>query len=507
MVQKAKAFVILAMAYWLVALHGGSVYAEPKLTLDRVEIEPSPLGPGHIVRTYASAITLEGGVIPVVGKNAWQLFVGKRKIQAPYLATTTTSRPKPVAIAFVVAATFEFSQEMPSFTEAIQNTIATLPKDSKVWIASYSETTTGGHRPQKVRTAKKQLQQISPETVDGEAVLLQAVNRALSSLKSFRRRHPEEYRPMIVVLSNGVDSSSEKEKFFTVARRAHNLSIPIHSMAYSPSDNRYPLLGLGTLSKISRGTFRWIRSEAGISPQFANLSKEIAEQYIISFFTDGSELPNKKLTLHHGQLISNPVRATAVSCGTTPCAQGAYCAGATCVPTPSVVKERLLFWLWRIGLALLALLGLSFIAAVLTSRSSESQHGEQQQGNNAKAPRRGSAKQGNYSPTRTKKASKATTTTMATVTCLSGPSTGKRFSINDGTVIGKQAPAQIVIADSELDNRHARFKREVDGAWMLLDCGSKTGTYVGGKRIKAERIASGQLIRVGVTELRFQIST
>jgi FHA domain len=52
--------------------------------------------------------------------------------------------------------------------------------------------------------------------------------------------------------------------------------------------------------------------------------------------------------------------------------------------------------------------------------------------------------------------------------------------------------------------RHARFEPRPDGVW-LSDMGSTNGTYVNGSRLDGPRkLASGDVVRIGATDLRFE---
>ena len=51
--------------------------------------------------------------------------------------------------------------------------------------------------------------------------------------------------------------------------------------------------------------------------------------------------------------------------------------------------------------------------------------------------------------------------------------------------------------------RHARFEPRQDGVW-LHDLGSSNGTFVNGSRLtRPRKLAPGDLIRIGETDLRF----
>jgi FHA domain len=58
--------------------------------------------------------------------------------------------------------------------------------------------------------------------------------------------------------------------------------------------------------------------------------------------------------------------------------------------------------------------------------------------------------------------------------------------------------------DEFASSRHVRFEPRRDGVWVQ-DLGSTNGTYVNGIRIDgARRLAPGDVVRVGETDLRFE---
>ena len=59
-------------------------------------------------------------------------------------------------------------------------------------------------------------------------------------------------------------------------------------------------------------------------------------------------------------------------------------------------------------------------------------------------------------------------------------------------------------ADDFASAEHARFEPRRDGVWVV-DVGSTNGTYVNGSRIQRPRkLASGDVVRIGGTDLRFE---
>jgi pSer/pThr/pTyr-binding forkhead associated (FHA) protein len=83
---------------------------------------------------------------------------------------------------------------------------------------------------------------------------------------------------------------------------------------------------------------------------------------------------------------------------------------------------------------------------------------------------------------------------------------GEDFALNSSQVtIGRGLRNDIAIAADEYASaRHARFEPRQDGVWVQ-DLGSTNGTYLNGARLEQpRRLAPGDIIRVGETDLRFE---
>ena len=71
--------------------------------------------------------------------------------------------------------------------------------------------------------------------------------------------------------------------------------------------------------------------------------------------------------------------------------------------------------------------------------------------------------------------------------------------------VGRGANNDVSISGDEYASaRHARFEPRRDGVW-IEDVGSTNGTFVNGIRLTRERrLASGDVVRIGETDLRFE---
>jgi pSer/pThr/pTyr-binding forkhead associated (FHA) protein len=83
---------------------------------------------------------------------------------------------------------------------------------------------------------------------------------------------------------------------------------------------------------------------------------------------------------------------------------------------------------------------------------------------------------------------------------------GSRFELNAKPItLGRAASNDIRLGDDEFaSGRHARIEPRRDGVWVE-DSGSTNGTYVNGTRLaRAQKLTSGDVIRVGETDLRYE---
>jgi two-component system, cell cycle response regulator len=87
--------------------------------------------------------------------------------------------------------------------------------------------------------------------------------------------------------------------------------------------------------------------------------------------------------------------------------------------------------------------------------------------------------------------------TQATLTVVSGPSTGRAFSVQGETIIGRGREAQVRIDDAGSSRAHARIIPTGEGVYVLEDMGSLNGTFVDGKRIDRTELRSGDRINIG----------
>jgi two-component system cell cycle response regulator len=86
--------------------------------------------------------------------------------------------------------------------------------------------------------------------------------------------------------------------------------------------------------------------------------------------------------------------------------------------------------------------------------------------------------------------------TRAVVTVVSGPGSGRVFSVAGVAVLGRGKECQVRIDDGGASRTHARIT-DAGGRYVLEDMGSTNGTFVDGRRIERAELKSGDRIHMG----------
>jgi len=103
----------------------------------------------------------------------------------------------------------------------------------------------------------------------------------------------------------------------------------------------------------------------------------------------------------------------------------------------------------------------------------------------------------------------------AEVEFVAGPLAGQVFPlVADITTIGSVAGNSIVLPDPEVSKKHLAIRRDADGSpnrvpngvsgYELADLGSVNGVFVNGQRMAKRLLTTGDLIRLGTSEMVFR---
>jgi DNA-binding SARP family transcriptional activator len=82
---------------------------------------------------------------------------------------------------------------------------------------------------------------------------------------------------------------------------------------------------------------------------------------------------------------------------------------------------------------------------------------------------------------------------------------GVRLELGSRTwTVGRHPDCDVVLSDPRVSRRHAEV-RPVQGGYELVDLGSSNGTRVGDQEVARQRLADGDVVHVGTSELRLSL--
>jgi FHA domain len=526
-----------------------SAHAQSKsVTLDAVTLEPSRLTGYHRLRAYVSAMTLEGDLLDVTPGNL-RLMVGGSALRAPYGVGHFALSDAELSVVIVIEAAFEYAQVLPTIQEVLaEELLAKLPDRSRVAIVGYGESVQSG-RLQNLKAARAKLAAMAPDQGPSDPALLESVEHGLALFRRVKTDPPgRPMRKVLVVISDGRDRMGDRERVTSVGQRANRDGVRILTLAFSPTNARRPLLNLGELSKQSRGTFRWLRTESKQSwqVQLARVREQIEEQKVFTYFLDEEEtdrLAGKRISAALAQppgpeLVSNDLKIPEPGCAKDPCAAGQWCLSGKCVTPRQEDSRGVLGWLAvLIGLVAAALVALGAVGYFLSRRHAKGHPGHPGHAGHPGHPGHpgmpghpGSQPPGvpgapgvvpggypgmpssqppagqiqpQYPGSQPPAAHAAHAVAGPQLYIASGPRAGQRVALFHGFSIGKAPNSSLVIDDGFASTTHAQIVMDGRGYCTIYDRGSTNGTFVNGVRVTEMALEHGASLRIGGTELRF----
>jgi hypothetical protein len=481
-----------------------------RVVVDRIDHEPASIG-GTRLQITMSALTLQGQLIDLTDPKTIKTYLNGTEIKAPYALGTFRGTDDAAAIVIVVESMIDYTEVMPAIAETLDGSLlaALDDKSTTVAILPYGEAV-GTGRLTSVKTARGKATALASDGSTGDPALLETIERGLSLLKH-AKTEPEgrPLRKMIIVISDGRDRANDPARVIQIGDRAAKESVRIHSFAFSPTDQRKPLLNLGELSKRSFGTFRWLQRDKADSwaPAFEQLRDEINRQYVLTYFVGADEDPGgKKLRIETvGRVVakSNELKVPAATCNGEVC--GGYCTGTVCA-VPQVASGRgILGWVLLIGgIAIGGFIVLLALGFVLTKLGKGKSGPAVAPGLNPAAQAAAAAHIAAAQAAAAQQAAPAQQVISGPhLIFLNGPRTGERVALRNGFSIGKAPGNDMLIEDGFTSSQHAQIGMDHFGNCRLYDRGSTNGTFVNGVRVQEYVLEHGVSLRIGSTELRF----
>ncbi len=495
----------------------GADASKPRLRLER--IDPSEFESDGIIRVFASLVELEGAVVDDRAGPSFVLKMGRKTIGKPMKAQkqvveaplppqapkgkgqkgdpgktprgkgkkAAAPAPAPTPAALPVRAPAE-PDPLDKVKEAAHALLEGLGPKHRVLLIDYGADVTPHPPFRPAQSLDGDVDDLVPDGEAGDLSLVRALNAALLELG---RPRPDGRwaRQMIVVISDGLNSQMDHRTFRALGDAAARAHVPIHTIAFSPHDERGPLLNLGEISKRSHGTFRWARTADDLRAQIDTLGEQLNKQYVLTYKLEGvRSLEGKSFQLVSEDLVSN-----AYNIGDVP-----------------VTRSLMPWWLWL--LAGLVIAG-GVVAIVMVRRrpkkpmkfSPYKTGGTQAQATPPQAtpPR---APQPQRAPSQPAAAVvTAPAATRGVLIVVSGALAGQRLAVAASPITIGKGPSTLQINDDPtVSTRHAEVAQR-GGAFVVTDLGSTNGTFVNNQRIaQPTRLTDGDLLRFGNTQMKFR---
>jgi predicted component of type VI protein secretion system len=78
-----------------------------------------------------------------------------------------------------------------------------------------------------------------------------------------------------------------------------------------------------------------------------------------------------------------------------------------------------------------------------------------------------------------------------------------RHELTGQAIVGRSPDCDVVVRDVLLSRHHCRFESK-DGAWVVVDLGSKNGTFIEGRKVECQPLSDADIVRCGRTRIIFR---
>ncbi|MSP61401.1 MAG: FHA domain-containing protein [Myxococcales bacterium] len=468
---------------------------KPRCRLER--LDPALLKDDKL-RLYAGVIELEGQFVEGMTPGQFTLLIDRKPAGKAEKVQAFSSVKEEVDVALVVEVAAQYKKALENVKEALREFLDDQPASMKVSLITFGSDF-GKVAPKFIGAPMMsgQLDDLSPDDDSADVRMADAIRFALGELKKLEPSEPGKVPPrrVIVLVSDGLNAKMDRLTFKKLGDDAARAGVPIHTIAYSPIDERGPLLNLGELSKRSNGTFRWAKNATDLKEQLDTLGDEIRKQYVITFPVDLSTTEKHSFGLVCGALRSNVLGG-----------RGQF--GSVVVATAGMA------WYWWVLILLGAALALLF-ALGLFLQWREKRKGQPALPGGPKQPKPAKIKPAvpgkatGPQPIAARAPVQAASVRGGTLMAVTGGLYGQRFPLpmNAPFTIGKGPGHALTIGDDPSVSTH-HCELRFDGAgFVLRDLGSTNGTFLNGHRLAApQRLSDGDLVRCGVnTQFKLRI--
>ncbi len=482
--------------WWAILLVGLVLVAQsahaskPRCRLERVDL--TQFEQGGQIKVTGGVVELEGQINTERPASVYRLLVNGKPVAKPDKAEPFERAGQELYLVLAVEISALFAPSFETIKETLREFLESLPPRTKVKLVQFGYEL----EPTPVFLAPGALapivDDINPDD-QGDVQLLNAIQAglvALNKVQPGKDKSGESLPPprkAIVVLSDGMNQLMDRKTFRRVGDLLRQSGVPLFPIAFSPRDDRGPLLNLGELAKRSLGTFRWAQKDTDLKEQFQNLSEELKKNHVLHFVAKKlslDDLRTSQFALQCGDLKSNPIMQPGVP-----------------PPKPST------WWKWLLGvlLSLVGLWGAAQGALFVLKRRVQKlvpQGAPTLVSGPGAVPLAAPTQLLGYA---TMKGNRPIGATLIGIGALAG----QRLSIEHTAIIGRSVAGTTnlqVLTDSSLGPSHCEIRREPNG-FFLIDFGLPSGCFINEQRISGKALVNdGDLLRLGEgTQLKFRL--
>lgn len=482
--------------WWAILLVGLVLAAQsahaskPRCRLERVDL--TQFEQGGQIKVTGGVVELEGQINTERPASVYRLLVNGKPVAKPDKAEPFERAGQELYLVLAVEISALFAPSFETIKETLREFLESLPPRTKVKLVQFGYEL----EPTPVFLAPGALapivDDINPDD-QGDVQLLNAIQAglvALNKVQPGKDKSGESLPPprkAIVVLSDGMNQLMDRKTFRRVGDLLRQSGVPLFPIAFSPRDDRGPLLNLGELAKRSLGTFRWAQKDTDLKEQFQNLSEELKKNHVLHFVAKKlslDDLRTSQFALQCGDLKSNPIMQPGVP-----------------PPKPST------WWKWLLGvlLSLVGLWGAAQGALFVLKRRVQKlvpQGAPTLVSGPGAVPLAAPTQLLGYA---TMKGNRPIGATLIGIGALAG----QRLSIEHTAIIGRSVAGTTnlqVLTDPSLGPSHCEIRREPNG-FFLIDFGLPSGCFINEQRISGKALVNdGDLLRLGEgTQLKFRL--
>lgn len=496
---------VVLMLACLGALSPVAQAGKPRCRLEQIDL--SKFDKTNHIQAIGGRVELEGTLNTEQPAPAHRLLVGGKAVAKAEKAEPFERSGRDLFMALLVENSALFTPAIDKIKEALKEFLESMPPRVKVRLILFGYEIEQQPNFMPAQAVTPLIDDINPDD-QGDVQLLRAITAGITALNKLPVSKDKEGKPLppprkvMVVLSDGLNELMDRKSFRRTGDLLHHNNIALFPIAFSPRDDRGPLLNLGELAKRSSGTFRWAQKDENLKEQFANLSEELRQTPVYTFTAkklDMDDLLGASFMLQCADLKSNSFEFAGVP-----------------------PKKTSTWWKWVLGivLSLVGLWGLAQLAVVLLKRRAQAMGIQlpaaagQAAGGAAMPGAAGPVAQatgpapGAYYPVPITPGARVYTATLIGIGA--GVLGGQRLKVDANIFIGKGPGALPTVLhvpdDPSLGDIHCELRRDGAG-YALFDMGVPSGSYVNDRRVTGPtRLGDGDILRLGnATQFRFRL--